>query len=246
MEDSYSKIFGNKQRILIVFAHPDDAEIYCGGTIARLTADGKEVRVVKVTSGNKGARGESISEKDLKALRENEDTQAMKILGIAPENNIYLNLGDGEILNDMRTIEPLVKQIRLFKPDLVITHNPENVIIKFNESDSWINHRDHRNTGMSVVDATYPYSRDLLFFPEQFQDKNITSHKVSEYLFVDSYNLSNEIFIDITSTVEIRTKALICHASQYSETYSKDTTDYFTVIEGSDRRWERFRYVVAD
>lgn len=246
MKDSYNDIFKDKERILVVFAHPDDAEIYCGGTIARLTKDNKEVRVVKVTSGNKGSRGQEISEEDLRKLRENEDSQAMRVLGVTPKNNVYLNLGDGEINNDMRTIEPLVKQIRLFKPDLVITHNPEDVIIKFDEKDSWVNHRDHRNTGVSVVDATYPYGRDVLFFPKHFEDKRVSSHKVAEYLFVDSYNHKDEIFIDVTNTSETRTKAIACHASQYSEDYAKDTTNYFTVIKGSNRRWERFRYVVAD
>jgi LmbE family N-acetylglucosaminyl deacetylase len=246
MKDSYNDIFKDKERILVVFAHPDDAEIYCGGTIARLTADGKKVRVVKVTSGNKGSRQENISERDLKALREREDSEAMKVLGVLPEDNIYLNLGDGEVNNDMKTIEPLAKQIRLFKPDLVITHNPEDVIIKFDEKDSWVNHRDHRNTGVSAVDAPCPYSRDILFFPKHFEDKRASSHKVTEYLFVDSYNHKDEIFIEVTNTFETRTKAIACHASQYSKEYAKDKTDYFTVIKGSDCRWERFRYVVAD
>lgn len=246
MKDSYDDIFKDKERILVVFAHPDDAEIYCGGTIARLTADGKKVRVVKVTSGNKGSRQENISENDLRLLREREDTEAMKVLGVKPEDNIYLDLGDGEVNNDVNTIEPIVKQIRLFKPDLVITHNPEDIIIKFDEKDSWVNHRDHRNTGLSVVDAAYPYSRDILFFPKHFEDKRMSSHKVVEYLFVDSYNHKDEIFIDVTNTFGIKTKAIACHASQYSEEYAKDTTDYFTVIKGLEGRWERFRYVIAD
>ncbi|MBI1811771.1 MAG: PIG-L family deacetylase [Nitrospirae bacterium] len=58
LTDSYQRIFSKKNRILAVFAHPDDAELYAGGTIARLTQDGKIVRVVKVTSGNRGSRQE--------------------------------------------------------------------------------------------------------------------------------------------------------------------------------------------
>ncbi|MFC1622006.1 PIG-L deacetylase family protein [Patescibacteria group bacterium] len=246
MKDAYNDIFKDKERILVVFAHPDDAEIYCGGTIARLTQDSKKVRIVKVSSGNKGSREDNISERDLKALREKEDSEAMKVLGIASEDNIYLNLGDGEINNDIKTIELLAKQIRIFKPDLIITHNPEDVIIKFDENDSWVNHRDHRNTGISAVDASYPYSRDLLFFPEHFDDEKATSHSVVEYLFVDSYNHEDEIFINVTDTAGTRTKATASHASQYSEEYSKETTDYFTIREGSNKRWERFRYVKAD
>lgn len=246
MKDSYEEIFKDKKRILVVFAHPDDAEIYCGGTIARLTSDGKEVRVVKMSSGNKGSRQEQITEEHLKNLREKEDATAMEVLGVSDENNIYLGLGDGEITNDMSVIELLVKQIRLFKPDLVITHNPEDVIIRFDKGVNWVNHRDHRNTGMSVVDASYPYSRDVLFFPEQLKENNTKSHAVTEYLFVDSYNHTDEVFIDVADSFEIRTKAIASHASQYSEEDAQDSTDFFTKLDDSDRRWERFRYVIAD
>src|SRR5689334_16043319 len=125
--DKYSEVFGDKQRILVVFSHPDDAEIMAGGTISRLTADGKVVRVVKMISGENGSSQNEITRENLAKLRIEEDTAAMKILGVKPEDSIYLNLGDGSIENDLPTIEKLVLQIREFKPDLIITHNPEDV-----------------------------------------------------------------------------------------------------------------------
>lgn len=246
MKDSFQDIFEGKNRILIVFAHPDDAEIYCGGTIARLAAEKKVVRVVKVSSGNKGSRQETISETDLKTTREKEDESSMRTLGVKKEDNIYLTLGDGEISNDLVTIGLLAKQIREFKPDIVITHNPEDVIIRFDKGVNWVNHRDHRNTGKSVVDAAYPYSRDILFFPEHFKDSQLSSHIVSEFLFVDYYGHQDEVFIDVTDHVETRVKAIACHNSQYSIEDAEDSTEFFTVQKDSDRRWERFRYVVAD
>ena len=60
--DSFEKVFSNKNKILIVFSHPDDAELYSGGTIARLVASGREVRVVKMTMGEKGSKQENVSE----------------------------------------------------------------------------------------------------------------------------------------------------------------------------------------
>jgi LmbE family N-acetylglucosaminyl deacetylase len=122
---------------MAVMAHPDDAEIYAGGTIARLVAEGKEVCIVKLTRGNKGSRQENITEQGLAALRTEEDKKGMAALGIKPENSIFLDLRDGEVENSLTTIEKIVKQIRLFKPELIITHNPEDSIITFDEENSW-------------------------------------------------------------------------------------------------------------
>jgi LmbE family N-acetylglucosaminyl deacetylase len=246
MKDYYQQIFSNKTKVLVVFAHPDDAEIYCGGTIARLIKDGKRVRVVKMSSGNKGSRQEKVTEAELKKTRETEDSKAMSELGIKPEDSLYLNFGDGEIDNSLGTIGILVEQIRTFQPDIIITHNPEDIIIRFDKDVNWVNHRDHRNTGMSVVDASYPYSRDILFFPEQLTKSGVQPHTVTEYLFVDSYNHQDEISIDVTDTHEIRTKAIACHSSQYSNEDAQESTDFFTKLDDTDKRWERFRYVVAD
>jgi LmbE family N-acetylglucosaminyl deacetylase len=130
MTDSFNRIFASKSKILVVMAHPDDTEIFAGGTIARLIYSGKQVRSVKITSGNKGSRQEIITENDLGNLRLKEDQEAMRILGIKDEDNINLGIGDGEVVNSLEVIGKIVQQIRLFQPDIVITHNPENVVIK--------------------------------------------------------------------------------------------------------------------
>ncbi len=245
MTDSYEKIFGNKQRILFVMAHPDDAEIYAGATIARLIADKKDVRIVKMTYGNKGSRQENISEAALIEQRTVENTNAMKALGIKPENDIFLDISDGEVDNSLNTIGKIVRQIRLFKPDILITHNPEDAIINFDKDVNWVNHRDHRNTGKSALDAAYPYSRDILFFPEQLAEPGVESHTVTEFLFVDYYNHSETIAIDVTGFTETRTNAIAAHSSQYTKEGAQDSTDFFTSIE-LPLRYERFRYVIAD
>lgn len=248
VQDDYSRVFGNKSRVMVVFAHPDDAEIFSGGLIARLIKDGKVVRVVKMTSGGKGSRLEKISSKKLIDTREKEDRSAMKILGVKEENNIYLKLNDGEIEDNLETIGKVAQQIRLFKPEIIITHNSENVIIRYDESESWINHRDHRATGQAVIDASYPYSRGLPFFPEHFRNPNAESVIVKEFLIVDSYGHPDTVYFDVTETVKTRIRAHSKHSSQYSPEQAQESADFFTLSNDypSGRRFEKFRYVATD
>jgi LmbE family N-acetylglucosaminyl deacetylase len=244
--DQFERVFTGKERVMVVLAHPDDAEIYAGGTIARLTKSGVRVRVVKVTSGNKGSRQEEISETELRNIREDEDAKAMEILGVDEVDNVYLGISDGSVENNLETIGKIAQQIRIFKPDLIITHNPEDMIIRFDKDINWVNHRDHRNTGKSTIDASYPYSRDLLFYPEHFEDTEAESHSVIEFLLVDYYDHIDEVMIDVTDFLGTRIKALASHKSQYSKDKARETTDFLTGIPNESARYERFRYVVTD
>ncbi len=245
MKDDFEKVFGDKERIMLVFAHPDDAELYAGGTVARLIAAGKWVRIVKMTSGDRGSRDIKISERKLKSTREIEDTNSMNVLGIKPEDNVYLRIRDGEVDNSLETIGKVAYQIREFQPEIIITHNAENTLIRSDMSESWVNHRDHRNTGQSVLDALYPYSRDLLFFPEHFKNKKIKPGNCTEALLVDYYDHPDEVQFDITEFVETRVKAHACHASQYDQKAAQSSADFFTLAPDGRRR-ERFRYFVND
>jgi len=248
ISDSYQQIFSNKKKILVITAHPDDLEIMCGGLVARLIEDGKIVRSVKVTTGDRGSRQENISQSDLKSARETEDTEAMVVLGIQPENNIYLNLSDGQVENTYENIGKIALQIRLFQPDLIITHNPEVSIVRFDKDNSWFNHRDHRVTGQLAFDAAYPYSRDLLFFPEHFQDPNAKSWGCSEFLVVDNYGHEDSVFFDITQNVGKRVQAQAKHKTQYNIDSAQEMADFFTKKwdEEGRKNYETFRYVVAD
>ncbi len=247
IEDSYNRIFGRKTRILVVMPHPDDTDLYCGATVARLVQDGKRVRVVKMTSGDRGSKQLKIKNEKLKIIREREDKVAMRVLGIRDEDNIYLRIPDGSIEHNLETIGQVVYQIRAFRPELIITTNPDDTIIRFAKDINWVNHRDHRHTGRIAVDAAYPYARDLLFFPEQLKEKGIESHTCAEFLFTDVYDHPDLVYIDVTDYIDYRTRALASHSSQYSLKQAHDSTDFFTKLPGyGNRRFDRFRYVVAD
>ena len=215
MQDEFEKVFSDKQKILVVLGHPDDLEVYAGGTIARLIAEGKEVRSVKVTMGDKGSQQEKISQQDLSEIRLREDTASMSALGITPENNVYLCFEDGTVENRLSVIGAIAEQIRIFKPDIIITHNPDDTIIRFAKDINWVNHRDHRNSGKSTIDAAYPYSRDLLFFPDQLKKEGASSHICTEFLLVDYYAGEDIVSFDVTNFIEQRVTAHANHASQY-------------------------------
>lgn len=246
--DSYTEIFADKKRILVITAHPDDLELYCGGLVARLIADGKEVRSVKVTSGDMGSRLEKISSSELKSLREIEDSASMRTLGISEDNNVYLHLPDAGVENTVENIGKLAQQIRLFKPELIITHNPTDAVIRFDKYNNWFNHRDHRTTGQLTLDAAYPYARDILFFPEQLENQQAKSWSCVEFLIVDSYGHEDSVYFDVTETIGKRVEAHAQHKSQYSQEEAQESADFFT--KGWDpegkKNYETFRYIKAD
>ncbi len=245
MKDSFDDIFGQAKRVMLVFAHPDDTEIQAGGLIARLISSGKQVRVIKMTSGGKGSRENSIKEEELRVKREQEDLASMTILGIKDEDNIYMRFDDGSVDNDVQSIGKIAYQIRQFKPEVVITHNPEAVVIKSEQRDTWINHRDHRNSGKTTVDAVYPYSRDLAFFPEHFQDSELNSHSVHTLLLADYAGDTHEVFFDITDFYQQKVQALSSHQSQLDEQRVQEICDYVSP-EKAGRRYERFLHVEID
>ncbi len=244
MTDSYNKIFANKSKVMFVFAHPDDAEICSGGLIAKLVKDNKKVLLVKMTMGNKGSRDGDISEIDLAKTRETEDAVALEVLGLSPADSVNLNLGDGEVENSLMTIGKIVEQIRKFKPELVVTHNPETALIRDLNGEYYFNHRDHRNTAVSVIDAIHPYSRDKLFYPEQLQ-AGLSCHTTTELLLVDSWGHQDTVYFDVTDFVGQKEKSIASHVSQYDEERAKGLAEFMLQVENG-QSYEQYRYVAAE
>lgn len=243
-KDSFNKIFGNKKRVLVVMAHPDDNEIICGGTVARLIDEGKKVRLVVMTNGGKGFQNRTdITEEEFAKLRIEEQIKAGLELGIPESENFNLNIPDGELEAGLENIEKIVFHIRQFKPDLIITQNPEEVINTFSQEIRWINHRDHRHVALIAVDASYPYCRDRGFFPHHFSEHNFEPHYVSEFLFSDSYTHPEVLYFDVTKYVGQKKKALQQYQSSLSEKEAEGLIEEIKTDEGS---FELFRYVKTD
>lgn len=211
MKDTYSEIFKAKNSILVVLAHPDDMEIICGGTVARLIKDKKNVRTVITTDGQRGMHeSDEFTNVDFAKVRLQSQIDAGLELGLKKENIFNLNLPDGQVETTFENIGKIVWHIRDFKPDIIITHKPSEMINWFSKKLGWVNHRDHRKTAELVLDAAYPYSIDHGFYREQLE-QGLTSHEVAEFLFSDSYLDSNAVGFEISEFLDAKRRALEHH-----------------------------------
>lgn len=192
-------------RALVVTAHPDDAEFGAGGTIARLVRQGTQVAYVVVTNGNKGSSDRTMTPERLAGIRETEQRNAARALGV--EDLTFLGYDDGEV-EDTRALRlDVTRQIRRWRPDLIVTQNPHRT------SNLYGSHRDHRITAGVVLDCVYPLARDHMSFPELLP--RYEPHKVREVLVMQWEN--PQLVVDITETMDLKLKALACHVSQVGD-----------------------------
>ncbi len=190
-------------RVMVVVAHPDDMEFSSGGTVAKLAREGRHVVLVQCTSGDKGTNRRDLTPEQLARLREEEEREACRRLGVAEV--VFLRLPDGELVPDLAFREKIVRQIRLHRPDIVITHDPFR---------PYALHPDHRAVGITTVDAVYPTARDPLYFPDHLRE-GLEPHKVAElWLFGAEYP---DLYVDISDTIEVKLHALRAHTSQVGE-----------------------------
>jgi LmbE family N-acetylglucosaminyl deacetylase len=188
-------------RILAVFAHPDDLEISCGGALVRWAAAGSSTHLLTCTQGDKGSVDPSMDPGILAAQRASEATAAATVMGAATHET--LGYPDGDIENSPEFRGRLVAHIRAHRPDIVICPDPTAVFF----GDRYINHHDHRVVGWAVLDACAPAAASPLYYPEAGPP-----HQVSTLLL--SGTLEPDVWIDIAAAVDRKIEALLCHASQ--------------------------------
>lgn len=194
------------RRIMVVVAHPDDAEFGCGGSVAKWVREGKEVTYVILTSGNKGSGDRSMTSEHLAKIREEEQLNAARTLGV--ERVRLLGYPDGE-LEDTREVRLAVTaEIRRWRPERLVIQNP------FRTLNLYASHRDHRIAAGVALDCVYPLARDHLAFPELLA-QGLEPHKVREVYLMWWEN--PEVVVDITATMDLKLKALACHASQMDD-----------------------------
>jgi len=191
---------------MVVTAHPDDPEFLAGGAVARLVKEGREVVYVIVTNGNKGSSDRTITSQCLVSIRQEEQRRAAHVLGV--ERVEFLGYEDGELEDTRDLRRDVTRQIRLWRPNVIISQSPRRTYSNF---PGW--HRDHRTTGRVVLDCVYPLARDHLAFPELFPEYE--PHQVRE-VYLIQWELPN-LLVDITDTMEIKLKAIACHESQVGD-----------------------------
>ncbi len=189
--------------VLVIAAHPDDAEFGVAGSVARWTAEGRAVVYVVCTSGEKGTTDRNLQPEELRRIREQEQRAAADLLGV--REVVFLRYED-QTLEDTPTLRKhIVEMIRTYRPRTVVTTDPYRRYV-------W--HRDHRIIGQVVLDAVFPFARDHLAYPDLLL-KGLEPHKVKEVLFFGAEDIN--FYSDITSTFDRKVAALKCHASQMRE-----------------------------
>jgi LmbE family N-acetylglucosaminyl deacetylase len=191
---------------MVVAAHPDDAEFGCGGSVAKWVKEGKEVTYVILTNGDKGSGDRAMTSDRLAKIREEEQRNAARALGV--ERVRFLGYPDGELEDTREVRRDVTAEIRRWRPDLLVTQNPSRT---FN---LYASHRDHRIAGGVALDCVYPLARDHLSFPELLA-RGLEPHKVREVYLMWWEN--PEVVVDIGDTMDLKLKALACHASQMGD-----------------------------
>ena len=187
---------------MVIFAHPDDAEIASGGVIARWVAAGCEATYVLCTNGDAGTADRSLTPARLAQQRAEEQRAAADFMGV--KHVVMLGYRDGELEDTRQLLGDVVRAIRRYCPHTVFVHDPYRI--------KGFQHRDHRNAGIVTTDAVYPYARDHLHFPEHITQEGFEPHKVRElwYWGMDEPN----VIVDVTDSIEKQIAALIRHESQ--------------------------------
>ncbi len=197
------------QKILVILAHPDDPEFFCGATTARWVIAGHHVVYCVVTCGDKGTTDLNIQPDELCSIRQTEQQAASKVLGV--EQVIFLNYPDGYLVADMTLRRDITRVIRTVRPDVMVTCDPQTLYTQMGT----LNHPDHRAAGQAALDAVFPAARDHLNFPELFLNENLEPHIVREVWVAGT--LTPNVTLDVTDTWETKLMALYEHKSQIGD-----------------------------
>ena len=234
MSDNYTKA-------MVIVAHPDDPEFFCGGTIARWAREGMEITYLICTHGDKGTDDPAMTPERLSAIREAEQRAAAQVLGVGEV--VFLDYQDDELEPSLQLRCEIVRELRRYRPQIVIAPDPTT---RFSRG-IYPNHPDHRIVGDVALDAIFPAAGLPLFCPEQIA-AGLAPHRVDEvYLTVTN---EPNTWIDTTEVIDLRIAALRCHVSQIKDPVGlekrirENVDPRQTVLGGPPRYAEGFRRLI--
>ncbi len=197
------------QNILVILAHPDDPEFFCGATLARWARAGHAIHYFLLTCGDKGFDDIHATTDQICRTRHAEQNAAAAIIGVKSVR--FLDLEDGFLVPSVDLRREVVRAIRRNKPDILVTCDPTHLFA----GDYYINHPDHRYAGQVVLDAIFPAAGNPFFFPELMKDEGLMPHKPREVWI--SLTSNPTVTLDVTDTWEIKIRALKEHRSQIGD-----------------------------
>lgn len=229
-------IWDQKKNILVILAHPDDPEFFCGATLARWVLEGHRIKYCILTRGERGTNEHFAYTKNIKTIRETEQKNAAAVIGV--QDIIFLDEPDGFVKVTDGLKHTLVKIIRQLKPDIIVSCDPRNYLIH----EEMINHPDHRAAGQAVMDTIFPAVQNGDFYSD-LQQECIMPHQVEElWLSLTSHP---DVYMDVTETWQKKIKALLQHTSQIAEPqlFYKRMEKRSTFIRFKKRHIESFKRV---
>ncbi len=192
------------RRALAIYAHPDDPDVACGGTLALWAAGGCEVNVCLCCDGDKGSSDRRTVPQELVRSRRREVEAAGVVLGVSAHH--WLGYPDGEVEDTAELRGRLVALVRDVRPEVVVAPDPTAVFF----GGGYVNHRDHRQVGWATLDAVAPAAASPHYFPDQGEAFQVAGLYLSGTLEPDTW-------VDITTSLDQKAAALACHTSQLGE-----------------------------
>jgi N-acetylglucosamine malate deacetylase 1 len=198
--------------ILVFAAHPDDAELSMGGTIAKLTKQKYKVGIIDLTKGELGTRGNEKT-------RQKEATLAGKILKISVRNN--LGIPDGNIQRTKDNLMMVIKEIRQFKPKIIFAPY-------FNDR-----HPDHHDTSVLIKEAMFSTGLHKIKTLDKFSEQKSYRPKKLFY-YMQTYTFDPSFIVDITDSFESKMKAVKAYRTQFFDSKSKELETFISRPEFLD------------
>lgn len=193
---------------MVIVAHPDDPEFSCAGTMARWSRAGTRISYIICTSGDVGIAQKGMTRKKASEIREKEQKEAALITGIT--EIVFLGEPDGMLQPTLELRRKIVREIRRFRPEVVVTSDPTRVW----SGNSYINHPDHRAAATAALDATFPAAGQPNLF-EEIAEEGYQAHKPRK-VYVTSWEEA-DVYVNIEETIDIKIQALRAHKSQMKD-----------------------------
>ncbi|MGZ8625537.1 MAG: PIG-L deacetylase family protein [Actinomycetota bacterium] len=189
---------------LVIFAHPDDAEFMCGGTVAAWAKEGTEVHYCVVTDGSAGSNEPGVTREQMIPVRERDQRAAAEILGVA--GLTFLGFSDGELEVSLETRRAVAGVVRRVRPEVIVAPDPSRLW----SGRGYINHWDHKQAGTLALCAVMPDAPSRPQFPELL-DEGLEPFEVPNLWLVAE---ESDTYVDITKTMDLKLEALRAHVSQ--------------------------------
>jgi LmbE family N-acetylglucosaminyl deacetylase len=222
---------------MVIVAHPDDPEFSCAGTMARWAKAGTRVCYVICTSGDVGIAKPGMTRELAAKIREGEQREAAEITGV--QEVVFLGEPDGMLQPTLDLRKKLVREIRRFRPEVVVTGDPTRVW----SGNSYINHPDHRAAATAALDATFPAAGQPNLY-EDIGEEGFQAHKPRK-VYVTSWETA-DVFINIEEYIDVKISALRAHKSQMKDWNPEKRIKEWAALRGEGKEMayaESFRVI---